>query len=413
MTRPAGLSQWAETVSTHMAHLSKPVATVLALWSFGMVMTKSCGLSTVAGLVADLLQQRENSVRQRLREWYWDAADKQGQKRRQLEVAESFVPLLHWVLSYWPSHEKRLALAMDATNLTQLFTVLTISVVYRGCAIPVAWVIVPGIAKGAWKPHWLDLWQRLQGSLPPDWTVLVLADRGLYAPWLYQQIVQLGWHPYLRINANGKFRWPAATDWRLLAELVPCVGTHWCGQVICFKERSLNCTLLTCWQAGYTDPWLVITDLAPEQAHVCWYSLRSWIECGFKDTKRGGWQWQQTRITNPERASRLWLAIAVATLWVVSVGGEADATMPASSLEALPETHIARRRTTRRSRPRLLSCFRRGILLILASLIAGTPRLCGRFYPEPWPVSFVPDTSGLFALAQPAPALPAFQETYP
>ncbi len=138
MTRPAGLSQWVATVSIHMPQLSQPVATVLGLWSFGMVMTKSCGLTTVAGFLADLLEQRENTVRQRLREWYRDAADKRGQKRRQLVVADSFVPLLRWVLSYWPSHEPRLALAMDATTLAQLFTVLTISVVYRGCAIPVA-----------------------------------------------------------------------------------------------------------------------------------------------------------------------------------------------------------------------------------------------------------------------------------
>jgi hypothetical protein len=288
MTRPAGLSQWVETVSIHMPHLSKPMATVLALWSFGIVITKSCGLTTVAGFLADLLQQQENSVRQRLREWYYAAEDKRGAKRQQLAVAESFGPLIRWVLSYWPSHEKRLALAMDATNLKQLFTVLAVSIVYRGCAIPVAWVILPGNAKGAWKTHWLQLLQGLCGSIDADWTVIVLADRGLYAPWLYAQIVQLGWHPYLRINANGKYRLRGSHDWHLLSALVPQVGAAWCGEVICFKERSLHCTLLSCWQADYTDPWLIVTDLTVEQANVCWYSLRTWIECAFKDTKRGG-----------------------------------------------------------------------------------------------------------------------------
>ena len=53
-------------------------------------------------------------------------------------------------------------------------------------------------------------------------------------------------------------------------------------------------------------------------------------------TKRGGWGWHQTKMVDPERAERLWLAIAVATLWAVSVGGEADANLPVSSLEALP-----------------------------------------------------------------------------
>ena len=129
------------------------------------------GLTTVAGFLADLLKQHENTVRQRLREWCRDAEDKQGEKRRQLDVAESFAPLIAWVLSYWPNSEKRLALAMNATTLAQLCTVLTVSVVYRGCAIPVAWVILPAPAKGAWKTHWLDLFQRLYGSIGPDWNV--------------------------------------------------------------------------------------------------------------------------------------------------------------------------------------------------------------------------------------------------
>jgi hypothetical protein len=105
----------------------------------------------------------------------------------------------------------------------------------------------------------------------------------------------------------------------------------------------------------------------------------------FKDTRRGGWQWHQTKMVDPRRAERLWLAIAVATLWAVSVGGEADATLPVSSLEALPELHVARRKATGRSRPRMISCFARGLLLIVGTLIRGDGLLLGRFVPEPWP----------------------------
>jgi len=118
---------------------------------------------------------------------------------------------------------------------------------------------------------------------------------------------------------------------------------------------------------------------------VAWSSLRFWIECGFKQTKRGGWQWHQTKMTDPQRASRLWLAMAVATLWVVSVGGEVDATQPASSIADLPVLHVARHRTRYATRPRLLSCFRQGVLTILAALLQGEPLPLGRFIPEPWP----------------------------
>jgi len=106
---------------------------------------------------------------------------------------------------------------------------------------------------------------------------------------------------------------------------------------------------------------------------------------GFKDLKRGGWQWHQTKMRDPQRAMRLWLAMAVATLWVVSVGGAADATLPASSLDALPELHVARRRASRRAQPRLLSCFRRGVVTIVATLLRGAAIPTGQFVAEPWP----------------------------
>lgn len=41
-------------------------------------------------------------------------------------------------------------------------------------------------------------------------------------------------------------------------------------------------------------------------------------------------------MTDPRRAERHWLVMAVATLWVISVGGEVDANLPQSSFETLP-----------------------------------------------------------------------------
>jgi hypothetical protein len=112
----------------------------------------------------------------------------------------------------------------------------------------------------------------------------------------------------------------------------------------CFKTNPLRCTLLARWDTGYQNPWLMVTDLLPVHANACWYGLRSWIEQGFKATKRGGWPWQPTHRTDPARATRLWLALAVATLWVLAVGGEAEATQPLRGLEQV-------RRPTSRAAP--------------------------------------------------------------
>ena len=127
--------------------------------------------------------------------------------------------------------------------------------------------------------------------------------------------------------------------WRDLHTLVPTVGTQWSGRITCFKGATgqVDCTVLARWEEGQREPWLIMTDLAPEEAEAAWYGLRSGIEAGFKDLKRGGWHWEQTKVRDPARAERQWLVMAVATLWVVTVGGEAEATASGSGLEGLPD----------------------------------------------------------------------------
>src|SRR5262249_53493615 len=158
---------------------------VLALWSYGLVLAQRCGQTSVAAALALLLGHKEGTVRQRLREWCRDAAPKRGSRRRAVEVETGFAPLLGWVLRWWTPGERRLALALDATTLDERFSVLALGVVYRGCAVPVAWAVVRATHPGAWRPHWERLLHRLQGSVPAGWVVVVLADRGLYAPWLF------------------------------------------------------------------------------------------------------------------------------------------------------------------------------------------------------------------------------------
>ena len=69
MSKAKGIESWQARVIEKMAHMSKPQAVVLGLWSFGMVMTQSCGLTTVASFNAGLQAKKAESVRQRLREW--------------------------------------------------------------------------------------------------------------------------------------------------------------------------------------------------------------------------------------------------------------------------------------------------------------------------------------------------------
>jgi len=171
------VTEWATTIQTHLPHLSKPQIMVLALWSLGMVLARSCALTAVSACLAPWLHGKENTLRQRLREFCYEAPAKRGKARQAVVVESCFAPLLAWVLSLWEGTQ--LALALEATTLGDRFTVLVISVVYRGGAIPIAWTVLTANVEKAWRPEWLRRLRQLHRAVPPTLTVIVLADRGL------------------------------------------------------------------------------------------------------------------------------------------------------------------------------------------------------------------------------------------
>jgi hypothetical protein len=348
-----------------------------------MVVARSCALTAGSLFVAKGLDRKANTVRQQWREWCSEARAKRGKPRQELAGESGFAPLLAWGLRWWEGIQ--LALAVDATTLGQRWVGLGVSGVYRGCAIPVAWTVLPATEQQAGRGEGLRMLRQGRAAVPRRFCVRVWADRGLSARWLFQRIVRLGWHPRLRITTGGTFRPASSAHYHALRALVPQPGTQWGGQGTAFQgpRRRLTCTLRARWEAGYTEPWLVLTDLAPSAGEACWYGLRAGIEQGFKLTKRGGWQWQRTRMSAPPRAARLWLAVA--TLGLLRVGGMAEETIPASTLLPLASADGPPSRPRRATQLRLVSVFRQGGITILVALCNQRRLPVGRCVPEPWP----------------------------
>ena len=318
MRFPPGYYQLEQAVTSHLPHLRPAQRRGLALWVAGTILAKSgCQHAVLAALS---VYGPWHALRQRLREWTYDGADKAAPCQTQVEVRHCFAPLLGWVLAWWRGDS--LALAIDATQQGERVTALVVSVLYRGTALPVAWHLLPANQPGAWMPPILRLLRWLRPAVPPGMTVLVLADQGLWSPRLWKRIRQLGWHPVMRVQDTIRFQ-PAGQRRRAVArELVPGPGHAWVGAGVAFKDRPLRRagTLAVVWDAGQAEPWVVLTDLPPERIGVAWYGLRIWVELGFRVLKGVGWQWQRTRRTDPARVARHWLVLAVATLWTVAVG---------------------------------------------------------------------------------------------
>lgn len=367
------LKQWTPIVSEKMPHLSIPQVVGLATWSFGIVMTKSSSLTKVSQFIALVNGEKVTAVRQRLREWYEEAEAKKGLHRRSLDVSSCFAPLLMWVLNLLPANIKQIALALDATTIGDKFVVLSLNILLAGCGIPIAWCVVLANKPGSWKGHWQKLINALLEVIPSGFQVIVTADRGLYADWLYQLIVDAGWHPFLRINHQGTYRVPPHQTWQPLVDVVSAPGQSWSGQIVCFKTNPLECTLLARWDIGYQDPWLILTDIEPTQTSAVWYGLRPSTECVYRDVKSDGWHWHNTRLLNPQRAERLWLAMAVSTLWMVMLGGEAENQSSPPNLETLPSRHLVFSQPLNLRPQRHISCFLQGLLTLIANLLNHLP----------------------------------------
>lgn len=313
------LQRWTEEILSNITILSRPQALLLATWSMGMSLLQSCSTSKLAAFWGAVFGKSDNTMRQYLREFYQEAPKKRGDKRKEMDVTRCFEGLLRWVISHW--HENRIALALDPTSLGDRFVVLVVSVLWGRCAIPVAWCVLPAAVPGAWKEDWLRLFRLLAPAIPPGMLVIVCADRGLYARWLFTAIQEMGWHPFFRVNKQGTFCCEGGAAFRPLGSYCK-LNTHWAGKGLAFQRpgSQLSCTVLTCWHPHCKDPWIILTDMEVSEANIQWYRLRCWIEQGFKVVKSGGLNWQKTHMEDPHRANRVWLAIAVSLLKMLSLG---------------------------------------------------------------------------------------------
>src|SRR5712691_10133473 len=112
-----------------------------------------------------------------------------------------------------------------------------------------------------------------------------------------------------------------------------------------------------------------------------------------KTRKRGLWGWHHSKMERASSVERLWLAMALAQFWCVSLGCQAEAEFEATCLHnepgaSLPERHIARQRRKRAAGqlpPRRLSCVVRGRLVLLALQYQSEPFPVGILRAGPWP----------------------------
>lgn len=308
MSQQRQFYQWWQEVARHFPEFSKPQALVLSAFSFGLAVTKKCTLNIAAGGVAFL--GKLDTVERRFQRFL--ANDRVSWKAG----AQAF---RKWVFSSL-REDTSVVLLVDETSLKDRLKVMAVSLAYRGRAIPLAWRCYH---QDKWPMGQVDLITTLlhevAASVPPGVSVVVQADRGIgNSPDLLRAIADLGWYYLVRVGRQVRLVLEDGSEVPF-EQQAPKPKAHWQGAVWAFKKAGwLSCWAHAWWKKGQREPWLLLTNL-PE-ARGKWYGQRMWEELAFRDFKSTGWEWERSRIWTPERADRLWLVMAVAYAWVLSMG---------------------------------------------------------------------------------------------
>lgn len=310
MSQQETLYHWCEEIRSHMVHLKKPQVWMLAAASLGLALAERCTLTRVAKEIMEL--GKEDSVERRLQRFL---------SNERIRWADGCRALAAWVISSVAARQKGLVvLLVDETSLKDRLKVMAVSLAYQGRAIPLAWWCYH---QERWPMGQVELittlLQWVKEGMPSGTRVVVEADRGIgSSPALLRAIQEMGWYYLVRVPGHVRL---IVDDGRDVSfnSLAPRIGSRWRGDVQAFKKAGwLRCWAVAVWEEKYAEPWLLLTNYPRAQGN--WYSRRMWEEMAFKDFKSSGWQWQRSHVWNPNHANRLWLVMALAYVWMISMG---------------------------------------------------------------------------------------------
>ncbi len=211
--------------------------------------------------------------------------------------------------------------------------------IYRGRAIPVAWMVLEHSSARVAFADYRAVLYRAAALLPPRCSVTLLADRGFCDVELILALKQLGWHYRIRAKRSLKVYRPGQAKECRVERFLPQRGqARFLHSVYITRRRIGPVHLAVAWPAADQrdpDPWIVISDEPTGLETFHDYGLRFDIEENFLDDKSGAFQVQKSEIRSADGLARLFLVLAVTTLYLVSTGTE----IVRSQLRRLVDTH--------------------------------------------------------------------------
>jgi hypothetical protein len=280
----------------------------LAWMMVGLIHSGSMSLCAWAPDVVSRACYSQSTVR-RFRRWL---------DNDRIEVHALYGPLMQQALIGWG--DKTLSVALETSMLWNTDCMVRWSVSYRGRAVPLVWCVIAHRSAAVAYEGYKVLLEQAAPLVPFACTVVCLADRGCADTALRQHLKRLGWHFRSRIKSNFWIYRPGHGGLQVRAiSLGPGQARFWQGVWLTGK-RCGPVHLVVALPVGSNEYWYVISDEPTAVETLEEYGLRFDIEENFLDDKSNGFQLEASLIRSAKALERLCFVLAIATLYLVSVG---------------------------------------------------------------------------------------------
>lgn len=215
--------------------------------------------------------------------------------------------------------ENTLVLMIDGSEVGRKCLALMVSVVYKGRALPIAWLVVKG-SKGHFpEESHVKLVEKVQELVPGKADVVFLGDGEFDGCTLQDRLDSYEWEYVCRTASNAiLYDDDEEISFKSLA-LFP--GDQLSLPDVRFTRQQYGpIHAIAWWREGCKEPLFLVTnlDLIEEACH--WYQKRFHIETFFSDQKSRGFNLHKSHLAIPERVARLMIASCLAYVWIVYLG---------------------------------------------------------------------------------------------
>lgn len=237
-----------------------------------------------------------------------------------LAVWPWYRPVVVEILSRVPA--RPLYLIVDSTKVGFDYRLVTIGLTFKKRTLPLIWHVRRGRKGHTTVAEQVEMFKQLYPLMPTDSEIWVIADTEFQGVELLSWLRRQGWHFVIRQQGKNKVAWAGQTGIKINALDLQEGQTQMIGWVRLTTKHDVGWFwLMLHWKNGEEEPWYLVCDRCLDpQALLRIYRKRMWVEEMYGDMKGHGFNLETTHLKNAQRIARLFLAVSIVFVWLISLG---------------------------------------------------------------------------------------------